>query len=298
MKYPIVKVTTEDNLELFGVISEPEGGKGAILINIHGTSASFYCEEYGRIFAETLSAIGITTLFTNNRGSHVMEAWQNIGAALEIFENCVLDIDAWIQYALNLGYRKIFLQGHSLGTEKIVYYMNHGRLQDKVVALILLGCSDSFGNQSRIAKGFPVDPMDEARRLVAEGKGEQFLTSVWRPHGGGVPKSASSYLNFFSPGSELSRALPLRQGHNLTYYHNIQVPILVVVGEWDPYTYIPVQDAINLLKRENHRTQATIIHDADHDFSGKGKELVDIVKQFVERVEISGPKPNLLTGGD
>lgn len=287
MKYPVVKVTTEDNLELFGMISEAEG-RDAILINIHGTSSSFYCEEYGRVFAETFSALGIATLFTDNRGSHVMEAWQNTGAALEIFEECVLDIDAWIQYALDLGHRKVFLQGHSLGTEKVVYYMTHGRRKDKVVALILLGCSDSYGNQRRIAKGFPVDPMDEARRLVAEGKGEQFLTSVWRPHGGGVPKGAASYLNFFSPGSELSRALPLRQGNNLTCYRNIRVPILVVVGEWDPYTYLPVPEAIRLLERENHRTRAKIFPGADHDFSGKEKELVETVKEFAQGVERGG----------
>jgi len=43
-----------------------------------------------------------------------------------------------------------------------------------------LGVSDSFGNQARIAKTFPADLMEEAGRLSAEGKGEKFLTSVWR----------------------------------------------------------------------------------------------------------------------
>jgi pimeloyl-ACP methyl ester carboxylesterase len=282
MKYPIVKVITDDNLELFGFLAEGEEEKDAVLINIHGTSASFYEEEYAGYFAEKLPPIGLATLFTNNRGSHVMESWQNTGAALEAFEDCVLDIDAWIKYAISGGYRRIFLQGHSLGTEKVVYYMSKGKYIEKVAAVILLGFSDSFGNQTRIAQNFPVDPMSEAKRLVAEGRGEQFLTSVWRPHGGAVPKSAASYLNFFSPGSELSQALPLRQGKDLLYYRNIKVPILVVVGEEDPFTYLPVRDAIKLLEKENRETRARIISGADHDFSGKEKELVDIVKEFLE----------------
>jgi len=216
MKYPIVKTVTSDQIELFGFLAEAGGEKDAILIHIHGTSSSFYCEEYARLFAEEFPALGVATLFTNNRGSHVMEAWQNTGAALEMFEDCLLDIDAWVRLAIEDGYRRIFLQGHSLGTEKIVYSMNRGKFTEKVVAVILLGVSDSFGNQARIARTFPADPMKEARRLVDEGKGEQFLTSVWRPHGGGVPQSAASYLNFFSPGSKLSEALPLHRARTFS----------------------------------------------------------------------------------
>ena len=283
MKYPIVKTITADNLELYGILTEAKGKKDAILINIHGTSGCFYIEDYTPFFVEELPALGIATLFTNNRGSHVMEAWQNSGAALEIFEACVLDIDAWIQHALNLGYRRIFLQGHSLGTEKVVYYMNKGSHTRSVTAVILLGISDSFGNQALIAKRFPADPMVEAKRLMAEGKGEQFLTSIWRPHGGGVPQSAASYLNFFSHGSELSKAIPLRQRGELAYYRKIRVPLLVVVGEFDPFTCIPVPEAIRVLEKENPRTLTQVIAGTDHDFSGKGKELVEIIKDFLKR---------------
>jgi len=284
VKYPIVKAITSDHLELFGFLAEAEGEKDAILLHIHGTSSSFYCEEYAGLFAEEFPALGVTTLFTNNRGSHVMEAWQNTGAGLEMFEDCLLDIDAWVRYAIEGGYRRIFLQGHSLGTEKIVYYMNQGEFAGKIAAVILLGVSDSFGNQARIAQTFPVNPMEEARRLVAEGKGDQFLTSVWRPHGGGVPQSAASYLNFFSPGSELSKALPLRLGKGLLHYRQIKVPILVVVGEYDPFTCLPVSEAIQLLEKENQQTRTKIIAGADHDFSGKEKELLQVIKEFVQTV--------------
>jgi pimeloyl-ACP methyl ester carboxylesterase len=282
MKYPIVKTITSDHLELFGILAEADGEKDIVLINIHGTSGCFYIEEYTSFLVEELPALGISTLFTNNRGSHVMEAWQQSGAALEMFEDCVLDIDAWIRYVLSLGYRRIILQGHSLGTEKVVYYLNRGNPPPAVAALILLGVSDSFGNQALIAKGFPVDPMVEAKQLMAEGRGEQFLTSVWRPHGGAVPKSAASYLNFFSPGSELSKALPLRQRGKLSYYRGIRVPILIVVGECDPFTCIPVPEALDLLQKENSRTHTRLIAGADHDFSGKGKELADVIEEFLK----------------
>jgi hypothetical protein len=111
VKYPIVKAITSDHLELFGFLAEAEGEKDAILIHIHGTSSSFYCEEYAGLFAEEFPSLGVTTLFTNSRGSHVMEAWQNTGAALEMFEECLRDIDSWVQYGIDGGYRRQTVRG-------------------------------------------------------------------------------------------------------------------------------------------------------------------------------------------
>jgi pimeloyl-ACP methyl ester carboxylesterase len=281
MKYPIVKIKTADNIELHGLMTEPDIKTDKILINIHGTASNFYMEDYAIFFAQNLPEQGIAVLFTNNRGNNVMEGFQNAGAALERFEASVLDIDAWIKYALDEGYRRIILQGHSLGTEKAVYYMNKGGYIDKVAGVILLGFSDSYGNQSRIAQNFKTDPMIEAKELVAQGKSEQFLISNWRPHGGGLPKSAASYLNFFSPGSELAKALPLHQNKGLLFYQNIKVPILAVAGDQDPYTYLPVQEAAALLEKENVLTKTVIMPGTGHDFIGKEKELAGIVSAFI-----------------
>jgi hypothetical protein len=43
-------------------------------------------------------------LSTNNRGVGVYDAWQGNGAAIEKFEDCVIDIDAWMEYVIGRGY--------------------------------------------------------------------------------------------------------------------------------------------------------------------------------------------------
>ncbi len=40
-----------------------------------------------------------------------MEAWQNTGAALEMFEECLRDIDSWVQYGIDGGYRRQTVRG-------------------------------------------------------------------------------------------------------------------------------------------------------------------------------------------
>jgi hypothetical protein len=70
---------------------------------------------------------------------------------------------------------------------------------------------------------------------------------------GEMPISAQTYLNFFSPNSENSKALPLRQGKDLEFFQNIKVPVLGVIGDnYDgEYTIIPIDEAVELLKSEN-----------------------------------------------
>ena len=44
MTYPIVKVKTKDQLDLYGLLAEPESGvKNSIIIHIHGTAGNFFC---------------------------------------------------------------------------------------------------------------------------------------------------------------------------------------------------------------------------------------------------------------
>ncbi len=288
MKNPIVHILTKDKLDLYGILL-PAKSKEAIIINIHGTADNFYDNEFIWQIATAVAPLNVSMLSTNNRGSYSFEfydygpdAYRKSGASTEIFEKCVLDIDAWIEYALSLGYKKIILQGHSLGTEKIVYYMNKGRQRAKVTAVILLGFADSYGTHLEFLKTVKDDLMAEAKTLIKQGKGEQFLTKRWLAHAGVLPQSAESYLNFFGADSELSKAFPIRQGRDLKMYQKIKTPILGIIGDEEEYTVIPVTDAINLLMSENVMAEIYQIKNSDHGYSGREKVVAGIVKKFLQ----------------
>ncbi len=281
MSYPIVKVKTPDDITLFGLLTK-SNDKDTILINIHGTGSGFYVEEFEQEFSERIPKIGISTLFTNNRGNYTLECWQNTGCAQEKFEDCVIDINTWIEFALNNGYKNIILQGHSLGTEKVVYYMEKGKYKELIKAVILLGFSDSFGVQIKFLETQSIDPMKNAKELVSEGKGHEFINSIWLSHAGVLQKTANSYINCFSEDSELSKALPLRKGKDLLFYQNIKVPILGVISDTDNWNAMLGVDTIDLLRNENVNAEIKTISNTDHSFSGKQKELVDIVEDFIK----------------
>ena len=288
MKNPITHIITADKLDLYGILI-PANKKDAVIINIHGTADNFYDNDFIWQTAEAIKSLNVSTLSTNNRGSFSLEfydygpdAYRNSGASVEIFEKCILDIDAWIKHALSLGYKKIILEGHSLGTEKVVYYMNKGKYRNKVSAVILLGFSDSYGTHMEFMKNRSAILMKEAKDLIQKGKKTQFLTKVWLAHAGVLPQSAESHLNFFSPSSELSKAFPIRNGKNLEMYKKIKVPILGIIGDEEEYTVIPIDEAINLLKKENKKAEIYQIKNSDHSFTGQEKALSNIIKKFVK----------------
>jgi pimeloyl-ACP methyl ester carboxylesterase len=206
------------------------------------------------------------------------------GASLEKFEDCVQDIDAWIEFALTKGYKRVILEGHSFGTEKSVYYMSRGSHADNVVAVVLMGFSDNVGTQQKYEKKIGRNYFDEAKTLVEQGKGEHLLSDMGGL-AGEMPISAMTYLNFFSPNSENSLALPLRQGKDLAFFRNIKVPVLGVIGDnYDgEYTIIPIEDAVELLKSENKLAEAYQIKDCDHGFNGKEQEVVELIADFLKR---------------
>lgn len=287
MNYPIVKVKTSDGLELGGILFEPEDKKlKTITIHIPGDNGSFWWGDYYPYLAESCLDEEIAFLSVNNRGSGVFENSSDEkiphGVAAEIFSDCILDFDAWIKFVLDKGYKKIILEGHSRGTEKVVYYMNRGQYADKVVGVILLGFSDNIGTQLNYEKKIGHNFIAEAQQMAKEGKGDHLLSDL-RALAGELPWTAKSYLDNMKPNSANFQALPLRQGKDLIYFQNIKVPILGIIGDKFEYTIIPIQEAIELLKKENPLVEAYQIKDCDHCFIGKEKELTKIITDFTQR---------------
>ena len=250
----------------------------------------FFWNDYFPELQATYLKLNTSFLATNNRGSGVYEIEKGVipsGAAVEHFEDCLFDINAWIEFAISKGYKKIILEGHSFGTEKVVYYMAKGKYIDKISAVILFGFSDTIGTQNKYLTSIHKrhsSYLEEAKQLIKDNKPYTLLSDPFI-HCGELPLSATSYINFYEPCSELSKAFPLRKGGKLENFRKIKVPILGVISDNEngEYTIIPIKDAINLLKVENKLAEIFQIKNTNHGFNGKEKELAQIVKSFIQR---------------
>lgn len=290
MMYPIVQAQTKDGIWLHG-LHLPSDKKETVFLHIHGTADSFYEEDFLEVFARTLVPAGVSFLSTNNRGVGVYDGWAKRGAAVEIFEDCLFDIDVWIEFALAEGYSKIILSGHSLGTEKVVYYLGKGKRADTVSAVILLAPADSprwrYFDTRRSVPGSGETgevrvklQLAAAQKMIKEGRGDELMDRTI--YGGVMPKTPRSFVNFMGENTEILKALPFHSGR-LDMYSKIGVPVFVAIGDQEEYTGIPIRDALELMKKENPRTEAHQISDCDHDFVGKEEELSELILNFFRK---------------
>ena len=285
MTYPVVYAYTEDYYWLSGMLLEAPNSK-TVYLHTHGTAMNFYDEVFIEVLSEKFLENGISMLSVNNRGAYVYDPYQQTGLAVEKFEDCVKDIDAWIELALAKGYENIILSGHSLGAEKAVYYMDKGKYADKIKKLVLLAPANSSGYHIFDSTGEPSKKnkrhlnllLKEALQLINENKGDQFLPQD--AYGGISPKSAESFVDFLGPDSELAKALPFHTG-KLELFSQIKVPILAVIGDQAEFTGIPEKNALSLMEKENHLAKTVQIKNCDHDFQGREDRLAEIVLKFL-----------------
>ena len=229
--------------------------------------------------AEEFPKHNISFLTTNNRGTGALQP-SLPGSIGEVFEDCIQDIDAWIEFAKSRGYTKIILQGHSLGTEKTVYYAAKGH--HAIHGIILLAPSDSSGNQKKFLPENIRKKLDnQTKEFLQHKKGNELLTAHPLPHAGFAPKTAASYASFFGPNAELANALPFHT-QKLTLYIKLTTPILAVIGTKDIFTAVPVQEAAALLQQNKHAT-VQLITNANHDFEGKEEELTKLVCEWLDK---------------
>ena len=130
MNGELVKTITSDGLELAGFWMDQKSD--IAVLHTHGTAGDFYTHKFIEVEGEQLASQNISFLTANNRGHDVIAdirklegdqiGWKQVGGAYENIEESVFDIDAWVQFLVSRGVKKIILQGHSLGPNKTIYY--------------------------------------------------------------------------------------------------------------------------------------------------------------------------------
>lgn len=149
----LVAFDNKKNLELIGLIFEADGGdKENIIIHVHGNYGNFYNNKFIWKMSEKYLSCGVSFL-TFNLSAHdgLCEGYRKgildyVGGAVSDYSESILDIEAAVDFVKIAGYKKITLQGHSLGCDKILeYVLNHNDIEK----VILLSPVDSYAVQER-----------------------------------------------------------------------------------------------------------------------------------------------------
>lgn len=288
----LISTKTKDGLRYNGLLSEPLGEKKGIIVHIHGMAGDFYSNYFYSQMHKKYSESGWAFLAGENRGTGNIRQFEKdngefpyIGNAYEVFEESLIDIQTWIDKAIELGYEKIWLQGHSLGPSKVAYYISQIKPKN-IEGLIFISPSDMLGLVYSDKDEFAnhQEMIKEAEELIASGKENDLLTKkLW----GDTLLSAKTYLNFFSKDSNtgIFNYNSLNLGWDVV--NSIYLPVLAITGTKDDgiVSVIDANQAMKMLEKElknSPRVKTIVYQDTVHSFKDFEKELVNDILRFIE----------------
>ena len=150
----------------------------SVVIAITGIHGNFYSNPFYYDFGEALNAAGIDFIYaqTNDAFDRIYTknvrtgGLETIGSWNERFAYTDEDIEAYLDICEKAGYRHIYLAGHSLGANKVIYYLSR-RHDPRVERFILL----SPANLSCMMSGVTEREKERIREQTERGDGDKKL---------------------------------------------------------------------------------------------------------------------------
>lgn len=288
-KVQLVQTITSDELVLSGLFSSGDTSKSAVIF-IHGFTSDFYTHPFYHEIADAIASKQQGFMLAQNRGTGIETevtrsngAIEYIGSYFEKLEDAHLDISAWIEFLKSLGYRKIILMGHSLGTIKAVRYLFEGKYKEDIEKLILLAPFDKNSYVEKKTDGGWLEHGKIAQKFVDEGKGRERIPDTFDD----FPMSYQTYFSWYKD-DELGRMFDFyNPKYDFPVLSKITIPVKVIVGDKDDVLYMPefngsADEVGNILQKKIKKSKVNIIKGANHTFSGKEQEVVNEVITFLE----------------
>lgn len=293
LKGELVSFRATDGAILSAMLSRPKGSKIAV-IHLHGLNSAFY-KPLPMKMGMRLVRHGITFMSIQQRGSYREydldlyrgNKWRRIhaGGRIERFEDSVYDIEGAIRYLRRVGIDRIYLQGHSTGCQKSVYYAI--RNNDRAVkGIILLAPADDrniwksnlygfWGRGKR--KGFA-----EAIRFARSKT--KAAAPFWMDtrYGEELRYTARRFLSFADIRNVEARIFDY-ESPKLREFARVRVPVLAVFGTRDQYLVKSAKECMRELGRDTGSPlfMGILIKNTNHGFANKEKELAELVSDWV-----------------
>lgn len=281
--------TTEDQIELVGLLETPNKPTNKVVISIHGMQSNCL-KQRETILSNTIANAGIAYFAFNNRGAEVMtytkkvtgEKNLNGGVVYEDVLDGYFDIKAAINKMLELGYTEIYLQGHSLGCTKIVYTYNKLKQENNIAnikGIILLSLVD-IPDCQKYDLGDKYEPMMQyAENKEKQGKLNELMPEESFDH----PISAKSYLRYFKYNKDIDFARFSDKDYDFKELNNIEVPLFLRWGNVHELVIQPLDELVKFLKSKikNSKLDIGYIDGADHGYTGKEQILAKEIVNFV-----------------
>ena len=281
----IIRVNTPRGLELKGAMWG-DNTMDTVVIMMSGICSNVFQNDLLTATGELLSANNIAFI-----AGHAMDAFSMIaysdfsihkqrytGVVYDDFSLVYEDVEAYVKYAKQLGFKNIVLAGHSLGSNKIIHYL--GNTSDDLVDYFIVSAPVDLMHWWHVMPN--VDKCTKlAKQFVEEGRGKEILPLLF---GGFSPMSAETVLGFYN-AYNLKNCPVISNDGETNSLASIKINGSFVIGEKDSLTEGDARgfmEKINSYCKNPEKNQVIVVPDASHIFFGKHREYAQTILNCVE----------------
>ncbi|MBQ6004993.1 MAG: DUF1749 domain-containing protein [Selenomonadaceae bacterium] len=273
-----LNVETRRGTVLNGVLF-PAKNSDSVVIAITGIHGNFYSNPFYYNIGDKLSEHGIDFIYAQTNDAfgeietfNVKTAQKEIiGSWNERFSYTEEDIDAYLDYAAK-NYTNVILAGHSLGANKVIYYLSKNHDTKRVKNFILM----SPANLKHMMSGVSAGERDFIEKLVRYGQGEKILPFYFM---GWVVCTANTAHDWLS-GILDNVTDDFSQVEHITHSG------AMIIGTYDNFTD---GDPVGFLKNINSHmptaksNELIFIERTGHTYQQKHDEIAEIILKFAKK---------------
>lgn len=298
MKIKTVYFKATDNVDLNGILYSNNINTNKIMISVHGMETNCI-KKREDVIAEKLEKVGIDYLIFNNRGHDLMTYSRRIvdgkkekfitGTAYEEISESYEDIKGAMEYVISLGYKEIWISGHSLGSTKVVYTYNkmidkkENELLSNIQGILLLSLIDLQTAQKIYLKERYEDLLKYAEKLKMENRKTELM-----PQGSFIhPISVKTYLRYFKDNKDIDIARYSDSQYTYPELNAIEKPLFM---RWGNDRELILQKADELCEivrnkiKGNREVDIDYIDGADHSYTNREEQLAEDILSFITKI--------------
>jgi len=203
------------------------------------------------------------------------------GESMEIFTDCVDDIQGAVNYALSVNPKaSIYLSGHSTGCQKSAYYLSRFGKQKFIKGVILLAPMSDYAAILKSDKNGNLKTAENfAKNLVKKNQPQGLLPpEIWPDM-----VSAQRFLSLATPESREEIFCYAVSGKAPDIFRKIKIQALIVLAQKDEYRDRSIKKIAAWFEKnfKSEKLSINIIPSAPHNFYKYENQVLDLIKKFI-----------------
>lgn len=283
----IINVQTPRGLVLKGVMWG-DTSMDTVVIMMSGICSNVFQNELLPEAGKVLSENGIAFIAGQTMDAFSFISYSNTktgkqtttGVVTDNFSMSYEDVESYVKYAKDLGFKKIILAGHSLGSNRVIHYL--ANTADNYVNNFIISAPVDLRHFFDIIPDKEIY-LETAQKFVDEGRGKDILPFAFM---GFSPMTANTLLAFYN-AENLKNCPVISDDGETRSLSQMKVNGAFIIGACDSMTNKNAEGfirKINSYCKNPEENRIIVVPNASHIYYAKHNEhacaVLDCVKSF------------------